>query len=147
MSSGRMKGSHPKPLGRKTKFAPALTTISTLIFLLASTPVLALDRSLEVSQYGHTAWTARDGFSVGAIFAMAQTPDGYLWLASEFGLFRFDGVHAIPWQPPAGQQLPNTPYALLVTRDGTLWIGTFAGVVSWNGNKLTEYPEVGRVFC
>jgi signal transduction histidine kinase/ligand-binding sensor domain-containing protein len=141
-----MKGSHPKPPSRKMKFAPALTTISTLIFLLASTPVLALDRSLEVSQYGHTAWTARDGFSVGAIFAMAQTPDGYLWLASEFGLFRFDGVHAISWQPPAGQQLPNAPYALLVTRDGTLWIGTFAGVVSWNGNKLTEYPEVGRVF-
>ncbi len=33
-----------------------------------------------------------------------------------------------------------------MTRDGTLWIGTFAGLVSWNGNKLTEYPEVGRVF-
>ena len=128
------------------KPALALITISMLILLLGCPLVLALDRSLEVSQYGHTAWTARDGFSVGAIFAMAQTPDGYLWLASEFGLFRFDGVHAIPWQPPAGQQLPNAPYALLVTRDGTLWIGTFAGVVSWNGNKLTEYPEVGRVF-
>jgi signal transduction histidine kinase/ligand-binding sensor domain-containing protein len=126
--------------------ARALITIAVLSLPFGSYPALALDRSLDVSQYGHTAWTARDGFSVGAIFAMAQTPDGYLWLASEFGLFRFDGVHAVPWQPPAGQQLPNAPYALLVTRDGTLWIGTFAGVVSWNGNKLTEYPEVGRVF-
>jgi ligand-binding sensor domain-containing protein len=83
---------------------------------------------------------------VGAIFAMAQTPDGYLWLGTEFGLFRFDGLHAVLWQPPAGPQLPKAPYALLVTRDGTLWIGTFAGLVSWNGNKLTEYPEVGRAF-
>jgi signal transduction histidine kinase/ligand-binding sensor domain-containing protein len=128
------------------KAALALITISTLTLLLACPLVLALDTSLDLSQYGHTAWSARDGFSVGAIFAIAQTPDGYLWLASEFGLFRFDGVHAVPWEPPAGQQLPNAPYALLVTRDGTLWIGTFAGVVSWNGNKLTEYPEVGRVF-
>jgi len=128
------------------KPALALIAISALIFLLGPTPVLALNPSLDVSQFGHTAWTARDGFSVGAIFSMAQTPDGYLWLGSEFGLFRFDGVHAVPWQPPEGQQLPEKPYALLVTRDGTLWIGTFAGLVSWNGRKLTQYPEVGSVF-
>ena len=36
--------------------------------------------------------------------------------------------------------------ALLVTRDGTLWIGTFAGLASWSGGKLTRYPEVGGVF-
>ena len=128
------------------KTALALITIGSLIVLLGMLPALALDPSLDLSQYGHTAWTARDGFSVGAIFAIAQTPDGYLWLGTEFGLFRFDGLHAAPWQPPAGQQLPNAPYALLVTRDGTLWIGTFAGLVSWNGDELTEYPEVGPAF-
>ena len=53
---------------------------------------------------------------------------------------------AVPWQPPAGQQLPNKPYALLVTRDGTLWIGTFEGLVSWSGGKLTYYPEIGKAF-
>src|SRR5271157_2042363 len=128
------------------KAALALITISTLTLLLGCPLVLALNPSLDVSQYAHTAWTARDGFSVGAIFAMAQTPDGYLWLGSEFGLYRFDGVHALPWQPPAGQRLPDKPYSLLVTRDGTLWIGTFAGLVSWNGSKLTAYPEVGEHF-
>ena len=124
----------------------AAITIIALTLFLRSAPLLALDPSLDVSQYGHTAWTARNGFSVGAIFAMAQTPDGYLWLGSEFGLFRFDGVQAVPWQPPAGQQLPHKPYALLVTRDGTLWIGTFAGLASWNGDKLTRYPEIGDRF-
>ncbi len=115
--------------------------------LLAPTPgAFALNPALEVSQYAHTSWTARNGFTVGAIFAMAQTPDGYLWLGSEFGLFRFDGLQAVLWQPPAGQQLPEKPYALLVTRDGTLWIGTFTGLVSWNGDKLTRYPEIGDQF-
>ena len=77
--------------------------------LLAPTPgAFALIPSLEVSQYAHTSWTVRNGFTVGAIFAMAQTPDGYLWLGSEFGLFRFDGVQAVPWQPPPGQQLPRS---------------------------------------
>jgi signal transduction histidine kinase/ligand-binding sensor domain-containing protein len=106
----------------------------------------ALNPALDISQYGHNAWTVRDGFSVGTIFAMAQTPDGYLWLGAELGLFRFDGIHSVPWQPPAGQRLPNFPYSLLVTRDGTVWIGTFSGLVSWNGGKLTRYPEVDKQF-
>jgi len=128
------------------KVALAIIAISTLASLLGPDPALALDQSQDVSQYAHTAWTARDGFSVGAIFAIAQTPDGYLWLGSEFGLYRFDGVKPVPWQPPAGQQLPNKPYALLAARDGTLWIGTFEGLVSWNGAKLAYYPEIGKAF-
>ena len=67
--------------------------------LATDSSVLALSPSLEVSQYGHTSWTARDGFALGAVFAMAQTPDGYLWLGSEFGLFHFDGVRFVRWEP------------------------------------------------
>ena len=129
----------------KTALA-ALITISTVSVLLAPAPVFALDPSLEITQYAHTAWTVRDGFSLGNVYAMAQTPDGYLWLGGEFGLFRFDGIRRSAWEPPAGQRLPSQPYSLLVTRNGTLWIGTFAGLVSWNGSKLTRYPEVGAHF-
>jgi signal transduction histidine kinase/ligand-binding sensor domain-containing protein len=136
----------------RSRLALALIATFKLASLLALTlfhshsTALALNPTLELSQYAHTSWTARDGYSLGAVFAMAQTPDGYLWLGGEFGLFRFDGVRFMPWQPPAGQQLPHKPYSLLVTRDGTLWIGTFAGLVSWNGAELTRYPEVGELF-
>jgi ligand-binding sensor domain-containing protein len=129
------------------KPALALTTISTLTVLLGSPPARALDPSLDVSQYAPTAWTVRDGFSLGNIYAMAQTPAGYLWLGTEFGLFRFDGIHSVPWQPPAGQQLPDRNInALLVTRDGTLWVGTFGGLVTWSGGKMTRRPELGTQF-
>ena len=114
-----------------------------LILLTSSACALALDPSLDVSQYAHTAWKIREGFTKGTIFSIAQTPDGYLWLGTEFGLVRFDGVQAIPWQPPDGQQLPSSWIkALLVTRDGTLWIGTEKGLASWKAGKLTKYPEV-----
>jgi signal transduction histidine kinase/ligand-binding sensor domain-containing protein len=124
------------------KPALALITISTVSLLLGAAPVLALDPSLEVSQYGRTTWRARNGFSLGNIYAIAQTPDGYLWFGTELGLVRFDGIRSSPWQPPAGQQLPDRNInALLVTRDGTLWIGTFAGLVTWSGSMLTPRPE------
>ncbi len=129
------------------KGALALITISTLGFLFGSAPALALDPSLEVSQYGRTTWRVRNGFALGNIYAIAQTPDGYLWFGTEFGLFRFDGVRSAPWQPPAGQHLPvESINSLLVTRDGTLWIGTFAGLATWRGGKLTRRPELGEEF-
>ncbi len=113
------------------------------ILLASSACAFALDPSLDVSQYAHTAWKVREGFTKGTIFSIAQTPDGYLWLGTESGLARFDGVQAVPWQPPNGEQLPsNFIQDLLVARDGTLWIGTDKGLASWKDGKFTQYPGV-----
>jgi signal transduction histidine kinase/ligand-binding sensor domain-containing protein len=123
-----------------------LLAVGTLLIgiLLAERPcAFALDPSLDVSQYAHKAWTVREGFSKGSIQAIAQTPDGYLWLGTEFGLVRFDGVRNVLWQPPRDQHLPSGYIvSLLATRDGTLWIGTRNGLASWKGGKLTQYPEL-----
>jgi len=101
----------------------------------------ALDPALDVSQYAHTAWRIREGFTKGPITAIAQTPDGYLWLGTEFGLVRFDGVRAVPWEAPAGQQLPSTFIrSLLAASDGTLWIGTLKGLASWKDGRLVQHP-------
>jgi signal transduction histidine kinase/ligand-binding sensor domain-containing protein len=113
------------------------------VLLLCSPDARGLDAALDVSQYAHTAWKVRDGFAKGRINSIAQTLDGYLWLGTDFGLYRFDGVRAVPWQPPGGQQLPsNTIVRLLVARDGTLWIGTLKGLASWKDGRITQYPEV-----
>src|ERR1700732_3495408 len=119
--------------------------IIALGMLLAwGTGAYGLDPALDVSQYAHTAWKVRDGFFKGAIFAIAQTPDGYLWLGTDFGLLRFDGVRAVPWQPPAGEQLPSASIThLMVSRDGTLWVGTQKGLVNWRNGKLTRFVEFG----
>ena len=104
----------------------------------------ALNPSLEVNQYLHRAWTHDEGF-MGETRSIVQTLDGYLWLGTEFGLVRFDGVRFSPWAPPAGQRLPsNDIMALLATRDGTLWIGTTEGLVSFRDDRLTDYPEIAR---
>jgi signal transduction histidine kinase/ligand-binding sensor domain-containing protein len=114
----------------------------SLTFLCPSAP--ALNPSLDVSQYAHTAWQFREGFTQGLIKSVAQTPDGYIWLGTEFVLFRFDGVRAEDWQPPLnGEQLPSKYVVCLhVARDGTLWIGTIQGLASWRDGKLTRYPDL-----
>jgi len=110
--------------------------------LLAGSPAFALNPALDVSQYAHTAWKIRDGFSKSAINSIAQTPDGYLWLATELGLLRFDGARNLAWQPPQDQRLPsNFISRLLTARDGTLWICTASGLARWKGGTVTRYPE------
>ena len=120
------------------------TTVVALGVLLACcVSASALDPSLDASQYAHNSWKVRDGFTRGAIYSTAQTSDGYLWLGTEFGLVQFDGVRAVPWQPPENQHLPgNRIYALLVSRNGTLWIGTTKGLATWKEGKLTQFPEL-----
>jgi ligand-binding sensor domain-containing protein len=65
--------------------------VIVLGILLACCPCAFGLGTLDVSQYANTAWTVHDGFFKGIISAVAQTPDGYLWLGTEFGLLRFDG--------------------------------------------------------
>jgi PAS domain S-box-containing protein len=126
----------------RVKIVAAFVVVALSMLLLCPS-ALALDPSLDVSQYAHTVWRVRDGFTRGMIWAIAQTQDGYLWLGTDFGLYRFDGVRAVPWQQPTGQDLPShIVYNLLVARDGALWIGTKNGVASWKDGKLTRYPQI-----
>ena len=122
-----------------------LVTVSALNVLLWTPPLPALDPSLDVSQYVHTAWTTQEGSLKSGVRCMTQTSDGYLWLGTEFGLVRFDGARFVPWTPPDGQQLPSTNIrSLAAGRDGTLWIGTVEGLASWKDGKLTRYPEISQ---
>src|SRR5262245_32658209 len=131
-----------KEMGETLRHSVAARMVLACIIMLAASPcVVALDPSLDVDQYAHTAWKVREGFSRGGISSIAQSPDGYIWLGTEFGLLRFDGVKVVPWQPPAGEQLPSDYIRRLrVARDGRLWIGTSKGLASWKDDKLTQYP-------
>ncbi|HMF94187.1 MAG TPA: two-component regulator propeller domain-containing protein [Vicinamibacterales bacterium] len=119
------------------------TTLVAALLASWCQSALALNPALDVSQYAHTAWKIRDGYFKGYITSFAQTADGYLWLGSEFGLMRFDGVRFVAWQPPTGQSLPTSYIrSLLAASDGTLWIGTMRGMASLKDGTLTRYQQL-----
>jgi len=57
-----------------------------------------------MSQFTHTSWTPKEGIP-GPVRAIAQTKDGYLWLAAEAGLYRFDGIRFVAWKPREGERV------------------------------------------
>ena len=73
------------------------------VALACSARLSTLDPAADVSHYAHTAWRVRNSFTRGAIASMAQNCDGYLWLGTDFGLLRFDGVRLTP-----GSRWPGT---------------------------------------
>lgn len=101
---------------------------------------------LSLKQLDHTAWTNKDGAPV-AVFAMAQAPDGKLWLGSQSGLYQFDGVHFTAFRPPPGD--PELPFVVVsaigIGKDGTVWVGGLqGGIAAIRGGHVTVYgPNEG----
>jgi signal transduction histidine kinase/ligand-binding sensor domain-containing protein len=105
---------------------PTRFAILIFLFLLVPLSAPAQLRSLDVSQYLHTSWTAQDGYFRGVGSRMAQTDDGYIWFLGFTGPLRFDGVRFVEWTPSNGESLPGKPpSALLKSRDGSLWLAGF----------------------
>jgi signal transduction histidine kinase/ligand-binding sensor domain-containing protein len=99
----------------------------------------------SISQLTHTTWTAKDGIP-GPVRAIRQTADGYLWLGTEAGLYRFDGLRFVAWTSAESPSFPaGAILSLCAARDGSLWIGFGArGVAHLAGGRLTTFaPGAG----
>jgi signal transduction histidine kinase/ligand-binding sensor domain-containing protein len=100
----------------------------------AATLAFAVNSDRTIAQFYHTAWTIEDGVP-GGIEMLAQTRDGYLWLGTSRGLFRFDGVRFERYQPERGDPFPSQDiFSLLATPDGGLWIGFRTGGATFLAN-------------
>jgi signal transduction histidine kinase/ligand-binding sensor domain-containing protein len=111
-----------------------------------SLPVSGLDPNKSIQQFTHTSWSAKDGLP-GPVEAIVQTPDGYLWLGTQAGLYQFDGEHIISWEAaPGGEKLPRSSIlSLFGARDGSLWIGFASSAISRlrHGTLHTYTPADG----
>lgn len=102
------------------------------LLLLAAIPLAANAAPAApalLTDMHHTSWTLKDG-APAYIMGLAQTPDGWLWVASSGGLFRFDGVSFERYQPREGQFASSNLWALRVTSDGAVWVGYRIGGAS-----------------
>jgi len=125
------------------RVTPRLFLFCFVSFFFNISPIVALDSNRQISQYGHTAWRTEDGVFAGTPNVMAQTTDGYIWIGTQAGLMRFDGVRFVSWRPPEGSELPSSRIiSLLGGQDGSLWIGTGMGLVRWRNGNLTNYRDV-----
>lgn len=104
-------------------------------------PLLAEDYSFDI-------WTTADGLPQNTVNGVAQTPDGYLWLATFDGLARFDGVRFVIFDRGNSKGIQNNRFSkIFVDKEGTVWAATENGVVTvFRDGQFTSYatPEGPR---
>jgi len=105
-------------------------------------PWLSIAQAPPLAEFAHSAWTVNDG-APADIWTLARAPQGYLWLGTGLGLFRFDGVRFDRYPLREGQRLQsNNINALHVGAGGEIWIGLFAGgVVRLRDGVATSFGE------
>ena len=104
----------------------------TIALLSAVLPSQAsLDAAKDLSQYVLQSWSAETGLPQSSVQSIVQTADGYLWVGTEAGLVRFDGVNFTVFDKKNTPALhSNQVTALLVDREQNLWVGTHGGGIS-----------------
>lgn len=122
---------------------------ATLLCAQGAQAPQTIDSTEAFRIYSHDVWEVEDGLAQDSVQAVTQTSDGYLWLATEKGLVRFDG---------AGFKVftrKNTPglkdnyiQTLFAGNDGTLWIGTrIGGLARLSHGTLYVFPAREKITC
>ena len=82
----------------------------------------------EVAQFVHDFWGTKEGLPQSSVTSILQTSDGYLWLGTQGGLVRFDGIRFQVFAPATNPGLTSSRIrTLFEDRQHTLWIGTEEG--------------------
>jgi ligand-binding sensor domain-containing protein/two-component sensor histidine kinase len=117
----------------------ALTLVGACLLLCA--PAWTLDPERSLDQFSYQTWQTGSGLPQNSAHSILQSRDGFLWIATEGGLVRFDGYEFVVYDTrntPALQS--NNINALLEDADGSLWIATAAALCRRRGERIEAAP-------
>jgi signal transduction histidine kinase len=118
-----------------------LAQVCVAIALLASMPAWGLDPDVNLNNYHRQTWGGKDGAPAN-ISSIAQSDDGWMWVGTDYGLYRFDGLRFERYQSPSGRQLRGVRITTMAAGpNGDLWVGYLDGGVDLLRNgKMVALP-------
>jgi len=138
----------PDRAGRAIGVACVAVWVGFLLFVAASNAARAGAPGAE--DYVVDTWQTEDGLPQNSVTALAQTKDGYLWVGTQDGLARFDGVRFVSFDAHNTPAIRNSrTVQLFEDRLGAFWVATEdAGLVRSIGRQLTVFstPNQGTAY-
>jgi signal transduction histidine kinase/ligand-binding sensor domain-containing protein/CheY-like chemotaxis protein/HPt (histidine-containing phosphotransfer) domain-containing protein len=117
-----------------------------MLLLFVSGPAVALDPSLRPSQYILDQWQTPEGLPQNGAATIIRAPDGYLWIGTQEGLARFDGVRFVVFDRINEPALPsNVILVLFVDHAGRFWVGTEEGMAVFENGRIKPYTAIGAL--
>jgi ligand-binding sensor domain-containing protein len=128
-------------IGRRESTRAALWSLSLLI----ASAVQALDPQLGPDQYVSRMWTVADGLPQNGVLVVAQGEGGYLYLGTQAGLARFDGVRFVVFDKSSEAPFEDHFITSLAARPGAgLWVGTRDGLLFMDGSHGAPASDTRR---
>ena len=110
--------------------------LCALVAALAASCGYALGPADLPSDYVASHWDTENGLPHNAVKAIFQTRDGYIWVGTQQGLARFDGLTFTVFTQHNTPSFPNNQVTSFAeTSDGSLWIGTSFGLARYQNEK------------
>ena len=104
--------------------------------------LVGLDPTKELSQYVHDVWTVEDGLPSSTILDIAQDRAGYLWIATDNGLSRFDGERFVNFDASNTETFTSSYIRdLHLARDESLWIATSGGLLRYADGEFELFTQ------
>jgi signal transduction histidine kinase/ligand-binding sensor domain-containing protein len=132
------------PLTLKANFhrliAPALIAA---VLLCACGSAVALDQAKPLKQFGRQSWQSDTGLPQNTVRAIVQTPDGFIWMATDGGLVRFDAQEFRIFDTGNTRELPSDSVNdLMVDGQGALWIACAGGLARIERGRFAAVPSL-----
>ena len=114
--------------------------LAAIAVMFAAQPGYSLEPTTPLANLNRQSWGMENGLPQNTVQALAQTSDGFLWLGTEVGLVRFDGVGFTLIDEHSRPALPSSDVqCLLAASDGSLWIGTSDGLARMKDGKIVHF--------
>jgi len=113
-----------------------------IILLSISCLLTALDPKISIDQYLSDKWTNKDGLPQNIITTIYQTSVGYLWIGTQEGIVRFDGVNMNVFNSNNVSEFNNNIISSIIEDNSeNLWIGTFNGLLKYKNDKFKLFSS------
>ena len=114
--------------------------VAAALLLLACSRSFALDPNRSINEFGHQTWLTENGLPQNTVQAIVQTRDGYLWIGTQEGLARFDGLNFTVFDKENTSAFKSNDIRFLhEDQQGRLWISTSYGLVCRHNGQFTSF--------
>src|SRR5215213_1327311 len=115
-------------------------SVAAALVFIAITSSPALDPNRSLNEFGHQSWLTENGLPQNTVQSIVQTQDGYLWIGTQEGLARFDGLNFTVFDKENTPSFKSNDIRFLQPdRQGRLWISTSYGLVCRHNGEFISY--------